>query len=51
MMLDHIEEKPLGDKLREAIRQALSKPETRTGDLQGTANTKEYTKAVISYLG
>ena len=51
MMLDHIDEKPLGDKLREAIRQALSKPETRTGDLQGTANTKEYTKAVISHLG
>lgn len=50
MMLDHIDEKPLGDKLRNAIKEALKEPETRTGDLQGTANTKEYTKAVISNL-
>lgn len=51
MMLDHVGEKPLGDKLRNAIKETLSKPETRTGDLQGTANTKEYTKALISNLG
>lgn len=50
MMLDHIEEKPLGDRLRNAIKEALSDPKTRTGDLQGTANTKEYTAAVISHL-
>ncbi len=50
MMLDHINEKPLGDQLRDAIKKALEKPETRTGDLRGTANTKEYTKAVINYL-
>jgi isocitrate dehydrogenase (NAD+) len=50
MMLDHIGEKTLGDRLRDAIKAALSNPKTRTGDLQGTANTKEYTKAVINYL-
>jgi isocitrate dehydrogenase (NAD+) len=50
MMLDHIEEKPLGDRLRAAIKISLSDPKTRTGDLQGTANTKEYTRAVISNL-
>jgi isocitrate dehydrogenase (NAD+) len=50
MMLDHIEEKPLGDRLRDAIKVALSDPKTRTGDLQGSANTKEYTAAVISNL-
>ena len=50
MMLDHIEEKQLGDRLRGAIKEALSDPKTRTGDLQGTANTKEYTAAVISHL-
>jgi isocitrate dehydrogenase (NAD+) len=50
MMLDHIEEKPMGDQLRYAIQEALKDPKTRTGDLQGTASTKEYTKAVISYL-
>ncbi len=51
MMLDHIDEKPMGDRLRDAIKKALEKPETRTGDLKGTANTKEYTAAVISHLG
>jgi isocitrate dehydrogenase (NAD+) len=50
MMLDHIEEKPLGDLLRHAIKEALKTPETRTGDLGGTASTKEYTTAVISNL-
>ncbi len=50
MMLDHVDEKPLGDRLRDAIKEALAKKETRTGDLGGTANTKEYTAAVISYL-
>lgn len=50
MMLDHINEKPLGDQLRFAIQEALKDPKTRTGDLGGTASTKEYTKAVISYL-
>jgi isocitrate dehydrogenase (NAD+) len=50
MMLDHINEKGLGDQLRFAIQKALEKPETRTGDLQGSASTKEYTKAVISFL-
>ena len=50
MMLDHINEKPLGDRLRTAIKIALEKPETRTGDLGGTANTKVYTQAVINNL-
>ena len=50
MMLDHVDEKPLGDRLRNAIKEALKEPETRTGDLRGTANTKEYTAAVISQL-
>ena len=50
MMLDHIEEKLLGDRLREAIKSTLSNSHTRTIDLRGTANTKEYTKAMINYL-
>jgi isocitrate dehydrogenase (NAD+) len=50
MMLDHINEKALGDQLRFAIQEALKDPKTRTGDLQGSASTKEYTEAVISYL-
>ncbi len=50
MMLDHIEQKPLGDRLRRAIQAALTKPETRTKDLFGTADTKTYTEALISHL-
>lgn len=50
MMLDHVNEKPLGDRLRSAITSALEKPETRTGDLGGTTDTKGYTQAVINYL-
>jgi isocitrate dehydrogenase (NAD+) len=50
MMLDHVGEKPLGDQLRLAIKKSLEKKETRTGDLGGTASTKEYTATVISYL-
>jgi isocitrate dehydrogenase (NAD+) len=50
MMLDHIEEKPLADRLRDAIKDALSDPKTRTGDLHGTANTKGYTEAIIRHL-
>lgn len=50
MMLDHVDEKPLGDRLRNAISICMEKPETRTGDLKGTANTKEYTRAVIQNL-
>ena len=50
MMLDHINEKPMGDQLRYAIKQTLQDPKSRTGDLQGSASTKEYTQAVISNL-
>ena len=50
MMLDHVGEKPLGDQLRNSIKRCMEKPETRTGDLKGTANTSEYTTAVIQNL-
>ena len=50
MMLDHVKEKPLGDQLRTSIKRCMEKPETRTGDLKGTASTREYTRAVIENL-
>lgn len=50
MMLDHVGEKPLGDRLRNSISICMEKPETRTGDLKGTANTRKYTEAVIKNL-
>ena len=50
MMLDHINEKPMGDQLRNAIKETLKDEKTRTGDLGGSANTKEYTAALINNL-
>jgi isocitrate dehydrogenase (NAD+) len=50
MMLDHVQEQELGNRLRDAIKKALADDNARTGDLGGKGNTKEYTAAVISYL-
>lgn len=50
MMLDHINEQSMGHQLRRAIKASLKNSETRTGDLNGTASTKEYTAAVIGNL-
>lgn len=50
MMLDHIEEQELGNRLRDAIKKALKDDNARTGDLGGKGNTKQYTAAVISHL-
>ena len=51
MMLDHINKKPLADRLRAAIRETLKQVKTRTADLGGYASTEEYTVAVIKNLG
>ena len=51
MMLDRIGEKELGDNPKHAIKVTLKDPKTRTGDLQGSASTREFTAAVIQNLG
>jgi isocitrate dehydrogenase (NAD+) len=48
MLLDHVEQREAAERLRRGIRAALGKPETRTGDLGGKANTAQYTDAVIA---
>ena len=47
MMLDYIDQKDAGDRMRRGIYAALANAETRTGDLGGKANTAQYTDAVI----
>jgi isocitrate dehydrogenase (NAD+) len=47
MLLDYIDQREAGDRLRKGIYAALAKAETRTGDLGGKANTAQYTDAVI----
>ena len=51
MMLDHTNQREAAKKLRAGVVTALGNPETRTGDLGGTANTKSFTDAVIRNLG
>jgi isocitrate dehydrogenase (NAD+) len=50
LMLDHLEQRAAAERLRQGIRAALSKPETRTGDLGGKANTAQYTEAVMRLM-
>jgi isocitrate dehydrogenase (NAD+) len=50
MMLDHIGHHDKAKRIREAVDTTLVKDNVRTGDLGGKANTKDFTKAIISRL-
>ncbi|MBL8482812.1 MAG: 3-isopropylmalate dehydrogenase [Rhodocyclaceae bacterium] len=48
MMLDHVRRPDLGDRMRKAIFDTLNVDKIRTGDLGGTASTKEYAAALVA---
>jgi len=50
MLLDHVDQRDAGDRLRKGVYAALGNAETRTGDLGGKANTQAFTDAVIRNL-
>jgi isocitrate dehydrogenase (NAD+) len=50
MMLDHVGMRDKGKAIRDAVDKALLEDNVRTGDLGGTANTKQFTKAIVSRL-
>jgi isocitrate dehydrogenase (NAD+) len=50
MMLDHIDRSELAHQLRKAIHQTLKEDKVRTGDLGGTASTKEFAQAIVGRL-
>ena len=50
LMLDHVGRKDLGDRLRRAIDETLNVDKVRTGDLGGSANTKQYAQALIARI-
>jgi isocitrate dehydrogenase (NAD+) len=50
MMLDHIDRNELANQLRQAIHQTLNEDKVRTGDLGGTASTKEFAQAIVGRL-
>ena len=50
MMLDHINRSELAHRLRQVIHQTLNEDKVRTGDLGGTASTKEFAQAIVGRL-
>ena len=50
LMLDHIGQDDAAARMRKGVRAALANPESRTGDLGGTANTKTFADAVCKAL-
>jgi isocitrate dehydrogenase (NAD+) len=50
LLLEHIGQSEVAARIRDAVREAVSDPETRTRDLGGRAGTQEYTQAVIRHL-
>ena len=50
MMLDHVNRSELAHQLLKAIDQTLNEDKVRTGDLGGTASTKEFAQAIIGRL-
>jgi isocitrate dehydrogenase (NAD+) len=51
MLLEHIGQVDAASRVRKGVFAALAKPETRTRDLKGQADTKTFTEAVIRNLG
>ena len=50
LMLRFLSEKDAADRIEHALGSVLSQGEVRTGDLGGSASTREFTEAVISAL-
>ncbi len=48
MMLDHVDRNDLAQRMRKAIDQTLNEDKVRTGDLGGTASTKEFVQAIVA---
>ncbi|AHY46554.1 Isocitrate/isopropylmalate dehydrogenase [Rubrobacter radiotolerans] len=49
-MIDYLGYSDEAERMQRGIEAALSKPETRTKDLGGSAGTKEFTEAIVSNL-
>lgn len=50
MMLDHVGHQDKAKRIRDAVDHTLVTDNVRTGDLGGKANTKDFTRAIISRL-
>lgn len=50
MMLNHLKEEPIAEKIKAAYNNTLAEGKTLTPDLGGSANTVQFTDAIISKL-
>jgi len=50
MLLDHVDQGPVAQRIRKALNRTILEDNIRTRDLGGTANTREFTDAVIRGL-
>ncbi len=50
MMLEHVDRKDLAHLMRKAIHSTLNEDKVRTGDLGGTASTKDFAQAIVQRL-
>ena len=50
MMLDHIGDNPRAERIRKALTKVIREGKTLTRDLGGTANTDQFTDAIIAAL-
>lgn len=50
LMMDYVGERAVAARVRQAVATVLTKGETLTGDLGGTANTAAFTQAIIDEL-
>ena len=50
MMLDHVAQLDVAERVRSALQLALTDPSTRTRDLAATANTEGFVTAVLDHL-
>jgi isocitrate dehydrogenase (NAD+) len=50
MLLDHIGQREAASRLRSGTLAAIADPATRTGDVGGSANTEQFTDAVIASM-
>ncbi len=51
MMMDHVGQGEVGDRVRKGVYASLANPETRTGDLGGKNSTAQFTEHVIRAMG
>ena len=51
MMLDHLQEQAIAERIRKAYNSVLAEGKTLTRDLGGSAGTNEFADAIIARLG